>query len=117
MLGFFSFHSFFVHFLCRLRNTLVSAFPGVFVPPLPEKKMLGSKDEHFVEGRRLDLQRWLQRLVVRSFLADHEAVALFLHRATASFDDEAKAITKATEHRPTHEIVSLYMDLFPGQAA
>lgn len=99
-----------------LRTVLVKSFPGVFIPPLPEKKVLGNKDNAFVESRRIDLQRWLQRVVVRAFLAEHESVNLFLHRATASFDDEAKSMQKATEAKPVHEIVSLYMDLFPELA-
>lgn len=99
-----------------LRTVLVKSFPGVFIPPLPEKKVLGNKENAFVESRRIDLQRWLQRVVVRQFLAEHESVSLFLHRATASFDDEAKALQKSTEAKPTHEIVSLYMDLFPELA-
>ena len=99
-----------------LRTVLVKSFPGIFIPPLPEKKVLGNKDNAFVESRRLDLQRWLQRVVVRQFLAEHESVNLFLHRATASFDDEAKSLQKSVEAKPTHEIVSLYMDLFPELA-
>jgi hypothetical protein len=99
-----------------LRNVLVKAFPGIFIPPLPEKKALGNKDSTFVESRRLDLQRWLARIVARDFLADHEGVALFLHRATSSFEDDCKALTKATDAKPLHEIISLYMDLFPELA-
>jgi len=99
-----------------LRTVLVKSFPGVFIPPLPEKKLVGNKEQQFVEARRLDLQRWLQRVVVRQFLAEHEAVNLFLQRATASFDEEAKALTKTTEARQTHEIVATYMDLFPELA-
>lgn len=99
-----------------LRGVLVKAFPGIFIPPLPEKKVLGSKDSTFVESRRLDLQRWLSRIVSRDFLAEHEAVSLFLHRATASFEDDCKALSKATEAKPLHETISLYMELFPELA-
>ena len=55
-------------------------------------------------------------MVVRSFLAEHEGVCLFLERATASFGDESAALTKAAEARPAHELVSRYMDLFPELA-
>jgi hypothetical protein len=99
-----------------LRATLVSAFPGVFIPPLPEKKALGNRDSTFVESRRLDLQRWLHRVVSRDFLAEHEAVALFLHRATASYENDCKALTKAIDARPIGELISQYMDLFPELA-
>ena len=69
-----------------------------------------------MESRRLDLQRWLHRVVSREFLAEHEAVSLFLHRATASYEADCKALSKSVESRPTKEIVSTYMDLFPELA-
>jgi len=96
-----------------LRNVLVKSFPGIFIPPLPPKAVIGNKDESFVESRRSDLQRWLQRVIVRNFLADHEAVSVFLTRATSQFESDQKELLKAAESKPLADIVSLYKDLWP----
>lgn len=96
-----------------LRAVLSASFPGVFIPPLPPKQVIGNTNAAFVEGRRGELQRWLQRICVRAFLSEHEGVNLFLYRATAAYEEESKAMLKSAETRPPSEIVSLFSNLFP----
>lgn len=45
-----------------LRECLVKSFPGVFVPPLPPKKLLGKGDDTFLAERRSDLEHFLNRI-------------------------------------------------------
>lgn len=44
----------------KLRHSLLSRMPGVYVPPVPPKKMIGNKNEQFLEERKYFLQRFLQ---------------------------------------------------------
>eukprot|EP01069_Polyplicarium_translucidae_P008844 Polyplicarium_translucidae@DN3265_c0_g1_i1.p1 len=52
-----------------LRAALLRWLPGVFVPPLPKKQKLGRFEFHFVEARRLGLQRFLERILKRKHIA------------------------------------------------
>jgi sorting nexin-1/2 len=43
-----------------LRNALVLNWPGLYVPPIPPKKMTGNKDNTFVEDRLIFLDRFMK---------------------------------------------------------
>lgn len=45
----------------KLRNALLQRMPGVYVPPIPPKKMLGNKKDKFLDERKHFLQRFLQQ--------------------------------------------------------
>jgi len=45
-----------------LRSVLAKTFPGVFIPPLPPKKIIGNQDDSFVHERRFDIERCLNRI-------------------------------------------------------
>ena len=42
-----------------LKNYMMSRWPGVYVPPLPEKKFIGNNDTEFVDYRRHGLEEFL----------------------------------------------------------
>lgn len=46
----------------HLRNTLLNTMPGIYIPPIPPKKMIGNKNEQFLEERKYFLQRFLQKI-------------------------------------------------------
>jgi hypothetical protein len=41
-----------------LRKTMVKRWPGVYVPPIPEKKSMGNLDAKFIEERRKQLEKF-----------------------------------------------------------
>jgi hypothetical protein len=43
-----------------LRNTLAQRWPGIYIPPIPEKKLVGNNDDDFVEERRSLLERFMK---------------------------------------------------------
>lgn len=43
-----------------LRNTLSTRWPGIYIPPIPEKKIVGNNDDDFVEERRSLLERFMK---------------------------------------------------------
>lgn len=43
-----------------LRNTLAQRWPGIYIPAIPEKKLVGNNDDGFVEERRQLLERFMK---------------------------------------------------------
>jgi len=65
-----------------LRGRLAAEYPGVFVPPLPQSKLVGRFENEFVEERRYELERFLNRVeVVKPFNESFSLQAFFdIHR-------------------------------------
>lgn len=82
------------HFLW-LRNILVRLFPGVFVPPLPPKKVVALETAEntlwIVRERRRDLTRFANRVAANPVLADAKAWEAFL-TLTEGWDAARKQI-------------------------
>jgi len=60
-----------------LRNALVSRWPGVYIPAIPGKKMMGNKDEKFVEERRCLLERFMKELSKFDYLIHSKEFKIF----------------------------------------
>jgi hypothetical protein len=60
-----------------LRNVLLNRWPGIFIPSLPEKKMIGNKDDNFVEERRNLLERFMKELSRFEFLIHCKEFKIF----------------------------------------
>lgn len=60
-----------------LREVLVGRWPGIYIPALPEKKLVGSKDDKFVEERRGLLERFLKELGKIDYLIDSKEFKIF----------------------------------------
>ncbi|KLO14394.1 hypothetical protein SCHPADRAFT_903340 [Schizopora paradoxa] len=67
----------FSHFVF-LHATLSRMLPGIALPPLPEKQYAGRFSDAFVEARRADLQRYLQRIVRHPLVRYAEVLMFFL---------------------------------------
>ena len=72
-----SVHRRFSHFVF-LHTALTRRLPGIALPPLPEKQYAGRFSEDFVEARRGDLERYLNRLVRHPVARYAEVVTFFL---------------------------------------
>lgn len=72
-----SVHRRFSHFVF-LHTALARRLPGIALPPLPEKQYAGRFSEQFVEARRGDLERYLNRVVRHPIARYAEAVTFFL---------------------------------------
>ncbi|KAH0826616.1 hypothetical protein J3R83DRAFT_4980 [Lanmaoa asiatica] len=67
----------FSHFVV-LHTSLLKRLPGIALPPLPEKQYAGRFNAAFVEARRGDLERYLDRIVRHPIARYAEAVTSFL---------------------------------------
>jgi sorting nexin-1/2 len=45
-----------------LRDCMRSSWPGVYIPPIPSKKMVGNKDVKFILERRYFLERFFMQM-------------------------------------------------------
>ncbi|CAI5719076.1 unnamed protein product [Hyaloperonospora brassicae] len=61
-----------------IHGQLSALFPGIVVPPLPEKLLVGRFSPEFIEGRRRALQLFLQRCCVHPELQHSEHLTTFL---------------------------------------
>lgn len=67
----------FSHFVV-LHTALLKRLPGIALPPLPEKQYAGRFNAAFVEARRGDLERYLDRIVRHPIARYAEVVTSFL---------------------------------------
>lgn len=67
----------FSHFVV-LHTSLLKRLPGIALPPLPEKQYAGRFNAAFVEARRGDLERYLDRIVRHPIARYAEVVTSFL---------------------------------------
>jgi sorting nexin-1/2 len=45
-----------------LKHALSSRWPGIYIPALPEKKLVGNSDDKFIEERRSLLERFMKEI-------------------------------------------------------
>lgn len=62
----------------QFRKTLYSRFLGLYVPPIPEKKAMGKKDEMLVEERQFFLDRFMRSICELPYLYESEELQVFL---------------------------------------
>jgi sorting nexin-9/18/33 len=70
-------HRRFSHF-AFLHTALTRKLPGIALPPLPAKQYAGRFQGEFVEARRGDLERWLERVVRHPVARYSEVLTFFL---------------------------------------
>jgi len=73
-----------------LRSRLAIEFPGVFVPLLPPTKIMGRFEDEFVEERRYDLERFLQRIEEVKPFSESVSFRLFLSRPESTLAEGKK---------------------------
>lgn len=60
-----------------LKNGLTFRWPGIYIPALPEKKLVGNIDEKFVEERRNLLERFMKELAKYDYLTNSKEFKIF----------------------------------------
>jgi sorting nexin-4 len=60
-----------------LRQVLIQNFPGIYIPAVPGKKVVGNKDFKFILERRYYLERFFLKLSSRPFLIDSREGKVF----------------------------------------
>ncbi|KAG6850131.1 hypothetical protein H0H93_000753 [Arthromyces matolae] len=67
----------FTHFV-MLHTVLTRRLPGIALPPLPEKQYAGRFNDDFVEARRGDLERYINKVVRHPVARYAEVITVFL---------------------------------------
>ncbi|CAG8597622.1 3663_t:CDS:10, partial [Cetraspora pellucida] len=84
-----------------LYNQLTLGNPGVIVPPLPGKHVIGRFQDEFVENRRQALEKCLNKIISHPMLCCNPNLKLFLESDTFVTDvkrksqDESKSVLKS----------------------
>ncbi|TPX36655.1 hypothetical protein SmJEL517_g01340 [Synchytrium microbalum] len=73
-----------------LYTQLLTKYPGIVVPPVPEKAALGRFSDDFVESRRGALERFLRRTASHPILSNESDMRLFLESETFNVDVNQK---------------------------
>lgn len=60
-----------------LRNVLYQRWPGIYIPAIPEKQIVGSKDDRFIEERRNLLERFMKELAKYDYLIHSKEFKIF----------------------------------------
>lgn len=68
-----------------LHQRLCYVFPGVIIPPVPAKKLVGNMEESFIEERRSGLEEYINRVVHHPRLVKALEVQVFLGSSARGF--------------------------------
>lgn len=60
-----------------MKNALTSRWPGIYIPALPEKKLVGNNDNKFIEERRSLLERFMKELAKHDYLTHSKEFRIF----------------------------------------
>lgn len=89
----------FSHFVV-LHTALLKRLPGIALPPLPEKQYAGRFNAAFVEARRGDLERYLDRIVRHPIARYAEVVTSFLSCEDDQVSGPSAEIALEIPHAP-----------------
>ena len=69
-----------------LHTQLASTFPGVIIPPLPDKSIVGRFSAEFIDARRRGLQKFLYRVMTHRLLCKSLDLPPFIMTEEANFE-------------------------------
>lgn len=86
-----------------LNNQLLARWPGVYVPSIPAKQMIGDKEDGFIEERRSLLNRFILECSKFEFIINSEEFKIFAFQAGEVGD----SLERMKKQRP-QEILEKY---------
>jgi len=95
-----------------LHECLEKLFPGIFIPPLPPKRIVGSQGDTFVAERRIALQRFLNRSNNTAYIRASAPFKLFLNEEH-SFAALSAEMLKSINAESNKEVIARYKETFP----
>lgn len=78
-----------------LNNSFNERWPGCYIPAIPEKQLIGDKDEGFVEERRQLLERFIRECSKYDFLVESQEFRIF-SRTAGEVNDMLDKLPKQT---------------------
>jgi hypothetical protein len=96
-----------------LHACLEKLFPGIFIPPLPPKRILGSQGDTFVAERRIALQRFLNRSNNTVYIRASAPFKLFLNDESTGFPVSSVDMFKSINAESNKDVIARYKETFP----
>ena len=90
-----------------LRNKLTERWPGVYIPNIPPKKVVGAHEQDFVDNRKEMLNRFCDKLSTIRYLFESEEMKVFLENVR----DVPKAMSSVPQHS-YEELLKKYSHTF-----
>ena len=78
-----------------MRVTLAQRWPGIYIPPIPEKALVGNNDDEFVEERRSLLERFMKECGKYEYVTHSKEFKLFA-REKGDIEKMLSALGKLT---------------------
>jgi hypothetical protein len=78
-----------------LNNALNDRWPGCYVPAIPEKQLIGDKEDGFVEERRQLLERFIRECSKYKFLTESKEFKIF-SRSPGEITETLEKLPKQT---------------------
>ena len=79
-----------------LHLSLLERWPGCYVPAIPEKSVIGDKEEAFVEQRRSLLERFMRECGKYEYLIESKEFKIFTRSTAGEIDTVLSALPKQT---------------------
>lgn len=76
-----------------IRQKLMSQWPGIFIPGIPPKKLVGNLDSNFVETRCLLLDAFCKKLIERPYLLNSKEFIIFLNSVEPEKEIDSSSIS------------------------
>lgn len=76
-------------------RTLIVRWPGIYIPPIPPKKVGSNKDEKYLRERRIFLEKFIRVLGENEFIVHSEEFKIF-SRHTGNIEKVFKVLPKLT---------------------
>lgn len=78
-----------------LNNSLNDRWPGCYIPAIPEKQLIGDKEDGFVEERRQLLERFIRECSKYEFLIESKEFKVF-SRSPGEITETLEKLPKQT---------------------
>eukprot|EP00164_Ancoracysta_twista_P004810 GFYU01006530.1.p1 GENE.GFYU01006530.1~~GFYU01006530.1.p1 ORF type:complete len:434 (-),score=165.52 GFYU01006530.1:176-1477(-) len=82
-----------------LHTQLGESYPGVIIPPIPEKILVGRFSTEIIESRRRALETFLNRVGRHPELVESEAFHAFLEKGDDTFEDHKNVVAQRRKSR------------------
>mmetsp|Transcript_80523 Transcript_80523/g.93947 ORF Transcript_80523/g.93947 Transcript_80523/m.93947 type:complete len:427 (+) Transcript_80523:52-1332(+) len=94
-----------------LRNVLLERWPGIYIPPLPGKKLMGNTDPANIEERRAALEVFLNNCIEIPHLYLSEEFQLFLRTQSPDVSKALEAMPKLSYDEIIEKYIRVYSHL------
>lgn len=90
-----------------LHTQLVSGFPGLLIPSIPEKQVVGRFDSEFIKRRKYGLNRFLSGLLAKKDVLQSKLFSVFLELDDKLFVTMRDSITKGDDKKNVQNTIGM----------